>query len=76
MSGARGQIRDGSQEHAILQHLLTGAEITPLDALQRFGCLRLAARIYALRKDGIDIAERTIRNGRKAYAAYRIAIAH
>lgn len=71
---ARGQIRDGSQEAQILDYLATGAELTPLEALQRFGCLRLGARIYALRQDGVDIVSRTIRHGRKAWAAYRIGI--
>jgi hypothetical protein len=74
MSGARGQIMDGSQEGQILAYLCTGAELTPLDALQRFGCLRLGARIFALRQDGVSIVSRTIRSGRKAFAAYRLAI--
>ncbi len=73
---ARGQIRDGSQEAAILAYLLTGAEITPLEALDKFGCLRLGARIYALRKDGVGIVSRRVREGRKAWAAYRLAVAH
>ena len=73
---ARGQIRDGSQEALILAHLATGAELSPLEALQRFGCLRLGARIYALRQDGVDIVSRTVREGRKAWAAYRLAIPH
>lgn len=69
---ARGQIRDGSQEALILAYLSTGAELTPLDALHRFGCLRLGARIYALRKDGVSIEARTVREGRKAFAAYKL----
>lgn len=73
---ARGQIRDGSQEGRILAYLATGAELTPLDALSRFGCMRLGARIYALRQDGVDIVSRTVRQGRKAWAAYRLAIPH
>lgn len=35
-----------SQEKQILLHLLEGNSITPIDALQRFGCFRLGARIY------------------------------
>jgi hypothetical protein len=34
----------------------TGKTITPLQALQWFGCMRLAARIRDLRDDGHDIA--------------------
>ena len=61
-----------SQEDAVMDYLLTGAELTPLEALQKFGCLRLAARIYDLRKDGVDIAERIERNGRKHFAVYKL----
>lgn len=39
----------------ILAHLQQGQSITPLDALEMFGCLRLGARIYDLRKDGVEI---------------------
>ena len=63
-----------SQEDAVMEHLLTGAELTPLEALQKFGCLRLAARIFDLRRQGVDIAERTVRKGRKSWAAYRLAV--
>ena len=63
-----------SQEDAVMDYLLTGAELTPLEALQKFGCLRLAARIFDLRRQGVDIAERTVRKGRKSWAAYRLAV--
>lgn len=63
-----------SQNDRILAHMLTGAELTPLEALDRFGCLRLAARVYELRREGIDIAERTVREGRKHWSAYRLGI--
>jgi hypothetical protein len=50
--------------------LLTGAPITPLEALDRYGCFRLAARIIELRKAGLDIETVTeTRNGKK-YARY------
>ena len=34
-----------SQNERILAHLKKGKKITPLDALEKFGCFRLAARI-------------------------------
>ena len=39
-----------SQEKAILAHLKSGKTLTPLQAYILFGCLRLGARIYDLRK--------------------------
>lgn len=39
----------------ILAYLQSGKSITPIDALQLFGCFRLGARIYDLRKSGVEI---------------------
>lgn len=39
----------------ILDYLSSGGKLTPLDALQRFGCGRLAARVNDLRREGFDI---------------------
>ena len=44
-----------SQKHRIYRELLKGTRITPLDALRRYGCFRLAARIYDLRSTGVKI---------------------
>jgi hypothetical protein len=41
-----------SQRDQILSYLKTGRQLTPLQALDRFGCFRLAARIDELREDG------------------------
>ena len=65
-----------SQNDMILEYLSTEAEITALEALQKFQTLRLASRIFDLRRDGIDIIERTVTNNGKHYAAYRLAIAY
>jgi len=43
-----------SQEDMTLEALQKG-ELTALDALKQFGCLRLAARIHRLRELGHDI---------------------
>ena len=40
-----------SQESSILEYLKRHP-ITPLEALMKFGCLRLGARIYDLRRRG------------------------
>ena len=65
-----------SQSDAIMEYLITGAELTPLEALQKFGCLRLAARVYDLRREGVDISERIQRQGKKYWAVYKLAVPH
>jgi len=44
-----------SQNQEILSYLKTGKTITPLDALNMFGCLRLSGRIFDLKDDGWPI---------------------
>lgn len=44
-----------SQRDQILAYLKDGHELTPLDALVRFKCLRLSGRILELRQAGYDI---------------------
>jgi hypothetical protein len=41
-----------SQKTEILHYLKSKRQLTPLDALRRFGCLRLSGRILELRQDG------------------------
>lgn len=41
-----------AQTKQILAHLKTGKAITPIDALERFQCFRLGARIYDLKQEG------------------------
>jgi len=50
--------------------LKRGEKITHLQALQRWGCARLAARIYDLRRSGHKIVTHTIQNQGKRYAQY------
>lgn len=44
-----------TQTQQILAALQAGEKLTPMDALNRFGCLRLGARIWDLRKEGYTI---------------------
>jgi hypothetical protein len=44
--------QDANQASSILAYLRRGYSITPLDALNLFGCMRLGARIWELRKKG------------------------
>jgi hypothetical protein len=50
-----------SQNAAIARYLEEGGRLTPLQALDLFGCFRLAARIDDLRKKGMDIQTNIIR---------------
>jgi hypothetical protein len=63
-----------SQGEQILNHLRAGKHLTAMEALQRFGCLRLAARIKDLKDDGHAIDSRMVElaNGKKV-ASYRMA---
>jgi hypothetical protein len=61
-----------SQNAAIKAALLKGEVITPIDALQRFNCFRLSARIYDLRNDYELPIEMVLSDGEKRFAKYFI----
>ena len=61
-----------TQTEMIRAHLESGREITPIDALQQYGCFRLAARINDLRKAGLPIETITEQREGKAWAKYRL----
>lgn len=44
-----------SQCNRVLQHLQIHGSITPLEAMQEYGIMRLGARIYDLKKMGYSI---------------------
>lgn len=59
-----------SQEIQILNDLYTGTKITQLDALKRYGCFRLSARIKSLRNEGFKIVTEMIEMNGKHVAQY------
>jgi hypothetical protein len=61
-----------SQEQRILSYLQRGHVLNPLQALDKFGTMRLAARIWALRMAGWDIRTRrlTTRTGKRIAIYY------
>lgn len=61
-----------TQNTAILNHLEKGKSITPLDALKRFGCFRLGARIWELRERGHSIKKETVFRNGKHFASYSL----
>jgi len=48
-----------SQRMKVLRFLREVGPITPLDAIKEFGIMRLAARIWELRKEGYKIIKTT-----------------
>lgn len=56
----------------VLSHLKAGNTITPIEALQMFGCFRLAARVCDLREKGHAIHTDIIKQNGKEFARYRL----
>jgi hypothetical protein len=64
-----------NQKQGILNDLMQGRKITPIDALEKHGCFRLASRIHDLRKEGWPIFKEMIQHPFEAqvqYAEYRL----
>jgi hypothetical protein len=61
-----------SQNDQIRAALILGRSLTPLDALNEFGCFRLAARVADLRREGLDIECKTETANGKRYARYQL----
>lgn len=58
-----------SQRANIKNHLEEGKSITPLEALQLYGCFRLAAVIFILKDEGMDIQTKMIKVGKNKRCA-------
>ncbi len=58
-----------NQNDYIIEHLKR-KDITPIEALNLYGCFRLGARIHELRQKGYNIKTNLITEGRKTYASY------
>lgn len=61
-----------SQIDDVRAHLLRGKSITPLQALAKFGCFRLAAIIFNLRAEGFAIETEMVYSGEKKWASYTL----
>ena len=66
-----------NQKEQILEHIEKYGSITPLEAQKLYGCMRLGARIWDLRKDGYEIVREIVevetRSGKARVARYRMA---
>jgi len=65
---------DMTQKDAVLEYLLTGASITPYDALRVAGSLRLSERIRELEAEGVSIVHSWLTVGKKRVMSYRLAV--
>ena len=61
-----------TQTQQILNHLKQGNTLTPIEALNLFGCFRLGARIYDLKDMGYNIETEMVTQNRKTFARYRL----
>jgi len=61
-----------TQTQAIFEYLKQGHAITPLEALNNFGCFRLGARIWELKQQGYNIQMNMVSNNGKHYASYKL----
>jgi hypothetical protein len=62
-----------NQTKQIAKYLKRGKKLTPIEALIKFQCFRLAARISDLRKDGMNIKTTIVKlNNNKQVAQYSL----
>lgn len=61
-----------AQKDDILLHLKSGKALTQLEALKKFGCMRLASVIHVLKNEGHKINMQMVYNAitDKRYASY------
>lgn len=62
-----------SQAKQILRYLRSGNSLTQAQSVRYFGCYRLSARIFDLRKMGILIHSEIIRHDGSNFAKYSLA---
>ena len=72
MSEVKSAMIKPTQEQCILAAMQQGYRLTPLVALRRFGCFRLGARIYNLKRKGYKIESRLVKVNEARVAEYWI----
>ncbi len=65
-------MRTESQNKLIKRHLQSGKSISPLMALNKYGILRLAARCFDLKRQGMNIKSEMVYEGPYKYAKYTL----
>ena len=66
------ETRTATQSERILAYLKQGNSITPLYALDAFGCFRLGARISDLKRQGHNIVSQLVPRNGKYVAKYTL----
>jgi len=61
-----------AQTTAILKCLEKGHKLTPMNALEKFKCFRLSARINDLRNAGHHIITKIVKKDGKRFAQYSL----
>ena len=54
----------------IVKDLEKGKNITALDALKNYGCLRLAARVLDIKNAGYNVDQNMVKKNGKTFASY------
>lgn len=62
--------RFSNQRDKIFNHLHRFGSISPLEALKKYGCMRLAAQILILKQDGCNIVTTMQQKGDVTWAEY------
>ena len=63
-----------TQNQKILEYLKSGKKLTPITALNKFGCFRLSARIYNLKQEGHNIITENVTRKGKTFAEYSLEV--
>mgnify|MGYP005993141607 CR=1 FL=1 len=61
-----------SQNDGIINYLKQGKKLTPIKALNKFGCFRLSARIFDLKQMGYNIECTNVSKNGKHFAEYKL----
>lgn len=66
-----------TQAEKVLQYMKDYGSITPIEAADEFGCMRLAARIADLKEDGVKIKREMVSRKNRygetvSFARYRL----
>jgi len=59
-----------TQNELVLNHIETYGSITPLEALTRYGIMRLASRVNDLKNAGVNIKTTMKKHDGRKYASY------
>lgn len=59
-----------TQTQQVKRHLQRHNSITPIEALRRYGIMRLGARIWELHRQGFSTVTCMVSRGGKRYAKY------